>query len=422
VYGMGERQVIEIADRLKKGRGLKDIRGTAIIARSIEDAIREDADFIEIPSYEDVRADKEKFNDAFTLIYRNQDPFKGKTIIQKHGERYLVQYPPQLPLSEREMDEIFGLPYARNPHPSYEASGGIPGFETVKFSIISHRGCCGECSFCGLYMHQGRIIQSRSKLSILKEAKLISERKDFKGTITDVGGPTANLYGAKCAKWDKKGACVHRKCLIPKKCDNLILGLSESIDLYSEILKIPKVKHVFIESGIRYDLISEKDTEDYLMAICKNHISGQMKVAPEHCINRVLKFMNKPPIECYEKFAERFKKINSVLKKDQYLVHYFITAHPGSTLEDAYVMSTYLKKRNIYPEQIQDFIPIPMTAANCMYYTESDPFTGEKMYVAKTFKERKMHRALIQYKNPKNRHLIEEAEKILREISVRKNP
>ncbi len=421
VYGMGERQIIEIADRIKQGKGLKHILGTATIAKDVEDSIKEGTDFIEIPSYEEVKNDKEKFNEAFRLIYTNQDPFRGKTIIQKHGNRYLVQYPPQPPLSEREMDEIYELPYTRNPHPSYDASGGIPGFETVRFSIISHRGCCGECSFCGLYMHQGRIVQSRSKHSILKEAKLISERKDFRGTITDVGGPTANLYKAKCPLWDKKGACINRKCLIPKKCNNLKLGLRDCIDLYKEILNISKVKHVFIESGIRYDLISGKDGEEYLVAICKNHISGQMKVAPEHCVDRVLKLMNKPPIECYERFVERFKEVNAKLKKDQYLVHYFITAHPGSTLEDAYAMSRYLKKKNIYPEQIQDFMPLPMTTSGCMYYTEIDPFTGEKIYVAKTFKERKMHRALIQYKNPKNKNLIKEAENTLKQKGIKTN-
>ncbi|MCX7966255.1 MAG: YgiQ family radical SAM protein [Syntrophorhabdaceae bacterium] len=414
VYGMGEKQVIEIADRIKKGRDIKNIRGTVIIVRNIEECINDNTEFIEIPSYEEVKNDREKFNEAFRLIYKNQDPFKGKTLIQKHGNRYLIQYPPPLPLSKQEIDKIYELPYMRNPHLSYDDLGGIPGFETVKFSIISHRGCCGECSFCGLYMHQGRIIQSRSRESIIKEAKIISERKDFRGTITDIGGPTANLYGAKCQKWDNNGACINKKCLIPEKCKNLKLGLNESLVLYKDILNLPKVKHVFIESGIRYDLLLSEDAEKYFIEICKNHISGQMKVAPEHSVNHVLRLMNKPAIECYEKFAEKYKEINRRLKKDQYLVHYFITAHPGSTLEDAYMMSKYLKRKNIYPEQIQDFIPLPMTASGCMYYTEKDPFTGENVYVVKTFRERKMHRALIQYKNKKNQKLVEEAKKILK--------
>lgn len=413
VYGMGEKQVVEIASRIRQGRDLKDIRGTAVILRNKENFIKENKEFLEIPSFEEVKEDKEKFNYAFRIIYRNQDPFKGMAIIQRHSDRYLVQYPPPLPLNEQELDAIYGLPFLRKPHPSYGYKGGIPGFETVKFSIISHRGCCGECSFCGLYMHQGRIIQSRSKGSILKEAKLITEMEDFRGTITDIGGPTANLYMAKCILWDKKGTCTDRKCLIPERCKNLKLGLKESIQLYREVLSIPKIKHVFIESGIRYDLISGKDSEEYLTLLCKNHISGQMKVAPEHCINRILKLMNKPTIESYEMFAKKYSEVKKRLKKDQYLVHYFITGHPGSTLEDAYAMSIYLKKRNIYPEQIQDFIPLPMTASGCMYYTEKDPFTGEGLYVAKTFRERKMHRALIQYKNPKNIHLIHEAEKKL---------
>ncbi len=413
VYGMGEKQIVEIADRINHGRDLKGIRGTAVISRKKDDFIKENTDFVEIPSFEEVKEDKEKFNDAFRIIYRNQDPFKGKTIIQRHLDRYLVQYPPAPPLNENELDAIYELPFLRKPHPSYRDKGGIPGFETVKFSIISHRGCCGECSFCGLYMHQGRIIQSRSTGSILKEAKLITEMEDFRGTITDIGGPTANLYKAKCLFWDKKGACTDKKCLMPERCKNLKLGLKEGVHLYREILAIPTIKHVFIESGIRYDLISGKDSEEYLTMLCKNHISGQMKVAPEHCINRILKLMNKPPIELYEAFAKKYSEVNKRLKKDQYLVHYFITGHPGSTLEDAYKMSKYLRKRNIYPEQIQDYIPLPMTASGCMYYTEKDPFSGERLYVAKTFRERKMHRALIQYKNPKNKYIVQEAEKKL---------
>ncbi|MCX7817516.1 MAG: YgiQ family radical SAM protein [Syntrophales bacterium] len=414
VYGMGERQVVEIAERIKNARNLKNIRGTAIIAKNIEEIIGNSAEFEELPSYEEVKTNREKFNEAFRIIYKNQDPFRGKILIQKHGNRYLVQYPPAYPLSEQEMDAIYELPYVRHPHPSYTTFGGIPGFETVKFSIISHRGCCGECSFCGLYMHQGRIIQSRSRESIIREAKIISEGMDFRGTITDVGGPTANLYGAKCLQWVNKGTCANRKCLIPEKCKNLRLSLTASIDLYQEILNLPKVKHVFIESGFRHDLISGKNSEEYLTMLCKYHISGQLKVAPEHCINRVLKLMNKPPIERYEEFATKFYEINRRLKKDQFLVHYFIVSHPGSTLEDEYKMFCYLKKNHIYPEQIQDFIPLPMTASACMYYTEMDPFSEEKLYVAKTFKERKMRRAIIQYRNPRNKPLIEEAERILK--------
>ncbi|MCX5808439.1 MAG: YgiQ family radical SAM protein [Proteobacteria bacterium] len=442
VYGMGERQVVEIARQLDEGINLSGIRGTSIIAGSSlcepvyrrigvtvnrrtgnnEPATHDDLPFtihdsrntaVEIPSYEEVKEDMETFNEAFRLIYQNQDPFTGKTIIQRYGTRYVIQYPQPLPLTEHELDAIYELPYMKNPHPSYKEKGGIPGFETIRFSLISHRGCCGECSFCALSMHQGRIIQSRSKESILREVTLLTKREDFRGTITDIGGPTANLYKAKCPLWDNKGACRNKQCLMPEKCKNLKTGYRDSIELYNEVLSLPKVKHVFLESGIRYDLLTDNDSTGYFSHICTYHISGQMKVAPEHTVDRVLKLMNKPPFHVYETFAKQYMETNRRLKKDQYLVHYFISAHPGSTLEDTFALSQYLMKRKIHPEQIQDFIPLPLTLSGCMYYTEKHPFTGEKVYVAKTFRERKMHRALIQYKNPKNKKLIEEAMKIV---------
>lgn len=413
VYGMGERQVVEIAKRLHERKDLKNIRGTVVIVKKKEDVIYENTQYIEIPSFEEVRENKEKFNEAFRFIYENQDPFRGKMLIQRHVDWYLVQYPPPYPLETKELDEIFELPYARGPHPSYNDMGGVPGFETVRFSIISHRGCCGECSFCGLYMHQGRIVQSRSINSILREAKLLSERNDFRGTITDVGGPTANLYGAKCSLWDEKGTCKEKKCLVPVKCVNLKVAIKELMDLLQKILKLPKVKHVFIESGIRYDLLLDKKEDEALITLLKDHISGQMKVAPEHCVNNILRLMNKPPIKTYKEFAKRFKDMKKRLKKELFLVHYFISAHPGATLEDAYELHEFLKKRSIHPEQIQDFIPIPMTSSACMYYTEKNPFTGETLYVAKTFKERKMQRALVQYKNLQNSPLIKKAKKII---------
>lgn len=408
VFGMGERQILEIAEKIKQGKELKDIRGTAYITNAKEDGA------LEIPSFEDVKADKDKFNEAFSLIYKNQDPFKDTKLIQGHGNRFVLQCPPILPLEEHELDAIYELPYTKKPHPSYKLKGGIPGFETVRFSIISHRGCCGECSFCGLFMHQGRIVQSRSKTSILKEAVNLTKREDFKGTITDIGGPTANLYKAHCHLWEKNGVCSKKQCLMPKKCKNLRLGYKDSLGLFREILELPKTKHVFIESGIRYDLLVDKKSTEYLSHICKYHISGQMKIAPEHTLNHILKLMNKPPIDVYEDFARRYEEISKGHKKNQYLVHYFISAHPGSTLKDAYETSQFLKKRKIHPEQIQDFIPLPLTASGCMYYTEKHPFTGERLYVAKTFRERKMHRALIQSKNPKNKNLIEDALKILK--------
>ena len=437
VYGMGETQIVEIANRLCQGKDLKGIRGTTIALKAkgnkiphketppknessetINQALIAGKSFfpedcVEIPSYEEIIIDKTKFNDAFKIIYKNQDPFKGKTLLQKNDGRYIIQYPPALPLSKEDLDKIYEFPYTRNAHPLYNKHGGIPGFETVRFSIISHRGCCGECSFCSLYMHQGRIIQSRSQKSILDEAKLISERPDFKGTITDIGGPTANLYEAFCTLWKKSGACTDKCCLIPNKCKHLRLGYRESIELYQKILALKNVKHAFIESGLRYDLLVDQTSSEYFTHLCKNHISGRMKVAPEHSERSVLSAMNKPSLEVYEKFVIKYNNINKLLNKKQYLVNYLISSHPGSTLEDALSLSLYLINRNIHPEQIQDFTPLPLTLSGTMYYTGIHPFTNESIYVAKTFKERKMQRALIQHINPENRKIIREALKFL---------
>jgi uncharacterized radical SAM protein YgiQ len=428
VYGMGEAQVVEIAQRLLMNKSLTGIRGTAIVSRKpegkdqksevndkgqTENAIILPEGSIEIPSYEEVKKDKTGFNEAFRIIYTNQDPFKGKVLAQKHGTRYVIQYPPSLPLPAGQLDKIYELPYRRNWHSLYTESGGVPGLETVKFSIISHRGCCGECAFCSLYMHQGRIIQSRSKRSIINEAILISERPEFKGTITDIGGPTANLYKATCTLWKHTGACQDKHCLIPEKCKNLTTGYKEGMELYSQILSVNKVKHAFIESGIRYDLLIDKDSSEYFKYLCKHHISGQMKVAPEHSADHVLKIMNKPAFDVYDKFVIKYNEINKTLNKKQYLVNYFISSHPGSTLEDTLSLAMYLMKRNIHPEQIQDFTPLPLTLSGAMYYTGIHPFTNEQVHVPKTFRERKMHRALIQYGNRKNRQIIREALKIM---------
>jgi len=370
-------------------------------------------DHREIPSYEDVKEDKDLFNTAFLDIYRNQDPVRGRTIIQKHGNRFVIQFPPPIPMNSRELDGIFELPFAKNPHPVYDGQGRVPGFETVKFSLISHRGCCGECSFCSLSMHQGRVIQSRSRQSILKEARALTERPDFKGTITDIGGPTVNLYGAKCRWWPTRGTCPTRHCLTPEKCKDLHLGYADSMKLYQEVLRLPKVKHVFLESGFRHDLLTEAYAANYLDHVCTHHISGLMKVAPEHNIRRVLELMNKPDFAVYETFVRKFRETNRRIGKEQYLVNYFISGHPGCTLEDTLALSLYLMKKKIHPEQIQDFIPLPMTLSGCMYYTEKSPFTGETLHVPKTFRERKMHRALIQYRNPGSREYAREALRML---------
>jgi uncharacterized radical SAM protein YgiQ len=435
VYGMGERQIAEIARRLFNGKDLSGIHGTAIVSKisggkgqegggrrqgtevggheQITEYTFLPEGCIEIPSYEEVKNDKLRFNEAFKIIYTNQDPFSGKVLAQKHDTRYVIQYPPSLPFSENELDKIYEFPYMRSPHPIYNERGGIPGFETVKFSIISHRGCCGECSFCALYMHQGRIIQSRTAGSILNEARAISEKPEFKGTITDIGGPTANLYHSSCTLWKSKGACKDKQCLMPEKCRNLKLGYKESMELYSRVLELKNVKHAFIESGIRYDLLIDNDSSKYLICLCKHHISGQMKVAPEHSTDHVLKIMNKPTFDIYEKFVTKYNEINKLLNKRQYFVNYFISAHPGSTLEDTLSLALYLMKRNIHPEQIQDFTPLPLTLSGAMYHTEMHPFTNENIYVPKTLRERNMHRALIQHGNRKNRELILEALKAM---------
>jgi uncharacterized radical SAM protein YgiQ len=412
-YGMAETQTVEIARRLKSGEKintLNNIRGTVVINKNLGQL----EDYLIIPSFEDCCQDKNKFNEAFMAIYSQANPFTAKTIAQKHGDRFVVQLPLALPLSTQELDRLYEFPYIRDYHPVYEKSGGVPGFETVKFSIISHRGCCGDCNFCSLGLHQGRIIQSRSEESILKEARIIVQLKSFRGTITDVGGPTANLYQAHCLRWKEKGFCSDKACLVPAKCQNLELGYNKSIELYKKIAQVSGVKHVFISSGFRYDLLTESYADRYLEQICRFNISGQMKVAPEHAVEQVLRNMHKPQASFYEKFLDKFNQINKKFKKKIYLVNYFIASHPACGLKETLELALYLSKRRINPEQIQDFIPLPMTASGCIYYTEKNPFTGEKVYVPKTFRERKMQRALIQHRNPKNRQLIRKALRILK--------
>ncbi|HNV85802.1 MAG TPA: YgiQ family radical SAM protein [Candidatus Omnitrophota bacterium] len=408
VYGMGEKPVTEIAVRLRCGEKineLNDIRGT-VVARSGTDGFE---NAVTIPSFDETKADSGKFNEAFTAAYREADPFRGRTVIQKHGDRFVIQLPPPLPLAESEMDRIYELPYLRAWHPAYDRAGGVPGFETVKFSVVSHRGCSAECSFCSLYSHQGRMIQSRSRKSILREVRLLAAREDFRGTITDIGGPTANLYAASCEKWAAGGACRDRQCLMPGKCANLRLGYDEAIALWEEVLAVPGVKHLFVSSGLRYDLLIEKYSDAYLKALCEKHVSGRLKVAPEHCVPSVLEQMNKTPFSAYEKFVRRFKEMNKALGKEQYLVNYLISAHPGAGLNEALDLALCMAKRHARPEQVQDFIPLPMTASACMYHTGRNPFTGEKVYAAKSYAERQMQRALLQPRQEKNRKWVLEA-------------
>ncbi|MCX5687909.1 MAG: YgiQ family radical SAM protein [Candidatus Omnitrophica bacterium] len=395
VYGMGEKQIVEIAKRLAKSEDVKsldDIRGTVIVRKII-------GNFkycIEVPSFEEIEKNKDKFNEAFKLFYLESDPVKGKTIIQKHGDRFVIQLPPEKPLSQRELDGIYSLDYARLPHPIYDEEGGVPGFETIKNSITSHRGCNGECSFCSLGFHQGRIVQSRSKESIVKEVEILTKENYFKGTITDIGGPTANLYAAHCKLWEKRGACKDKQCLMPSKCQNLKLGYDEALSLWDRVKKIKGVKHIFIGSGLRYDLLTDKQSDRYLEALCREHVSGYLKIAPEHTANKVLELMNKPGIWVYERFMKRFQDINRELGKKQFIVNYFITSHPGADRNASLEMAHYLSERKIRPEQIQDFIPLPMTASAAMYWTGESPFTGENVYVPKDIKERKWQRVLVQ--------------------------
>jgi len=419
VYGMGEKQMLEIATRLKGGesmRSLDNVRGTVVVRKNVDAAL----EHVFIPSFEEVSQDKTKFHQAFKSICMESDPVRGKAVVQKHGDRFVVQYPPASPLSVEDIDKLYSLPFMRDWHSSYDKYGGVPGFEIVRNSVTSHRGCAGGCSFCSLYLHQGRIVQSRSIGSVVEEIEKISLDKKFKGTITDIGGPTANMYMANCHVWKERGACREKKCLVPEICRNFKLGYEYSLKLWKALEAIPKVKHVFVGSGVRYDLLTESRSDAYLNELCAHHVSGQLKVAPEHCVNSVLDLMNKPKFSAYESFIGRFERVNRRLDKKQFLVNYFIVGHPGAKLEDALELALYLAKKHIHPEQVQDFIPLPMTLSGAMYYTEQDPTTGKKLYVAKYPHERMMQRALLQYKNPQNKQYILRALKILDKEGLKK--
>ena len=419
VYGMGEKQMLEIAARLKGGESihsLDNIRGTVVVRKNVDKAL----EHMSIPSFEEVSQDKVKFNRAFKDICSESDPVRGKAVVQKHSDRFVIQYPPALPMTTEEMDKIYSLTFMRDWHVSYDKYGGVPGFEIVRNSVTSHRGCAGGCSFCSLYLHQGRIVQSRSIESVEEEIRTISQDNKFKGTITDIGGPTANMYMAKCHVWEARGACREKKCLVPEICRNFKTGYEHSLKLWRTLRVIPKLKYVFVGSGVRYDLLTESFSDEYLNELCAHHISGQLKVAPEHCADKVLDLMNKPKFSTYERFVDRFERVNKKLNKKQFLVNYFIVGHPGAKLEDALNLALYLAKRHIHPEQVQDFIPLPMTLSGAMYYTEQDPFTGNKLYVAKYPHERMMQRALLQYKNPQNKQYILRALKILDKEDLKK--
>lgn len=407
VYGMGEKQIKEIALQLNSGIDISlitAVNGTCYLTDSLDILW----DYTKIHSFEEVRDNKKKFAEAFKVQYLEQDPIRGKTIVQPSGDIYLVQNAPAMPLTMEEMDEIYALPYMRTYHSSYEEVGGVPAIEEVKFSLVSQRGCFGGCSFCAIVSHQGRIIQNRSHDSILQEAQILTQLPDFKGYIHDVGGPTANFRIPSCQMQFERGTCKGKPCLAPKPCKNLTANHGDYITLLRALRKLPKVKKVFIRSGIRYDyLIEAKD--EFLQELCEHHVSGQLKVAPEHIAKKVTDLMGKSGKESYVKFADAFRKMNEKIGKEQYLVPYFMSSHPGATLKEAVELAEFIRDLNYRPEQVQDFIPTPGSLSTCMYYTGINPLTGENVYVAKDAQEKKMQRALLQYRDEKNYMLVYQA-------------
>ncbi|RZT02948.1 YgiQ family radical SAM protein [Cuneatibacter caecimuris] len=408
-YGMGERSIIEIAEALDAGIDIKDITfidGTVFRASTLENVY----DYELLPSYDVIKADKRKFAESFYTQYSNTDPFSGKRLAEPYGKHlFVVQNPAARPLTQIEMDDVYALPYARTYHPVYEAAGGIPAIREVKFSLVSNRGCFGGCSFCALTFHQGRIVQTRSHESILEEAALMTEDKDFKGYIHDVGGPTANFRHPSCKKQMEKGVCPGRQCLFPKPCKNLLVDHQDYLQLLRRLRALPKVKKVFIRSGIRFDYVMADQDDTFLRELCRHHVSGQLKVAPEHVAPGVLSRMGKPENSVYQAFVKKYQKVNEQLGMKQYLVPYLMSSHPGSTLKEAVELAEYLRDLGYMPEQVQDFYPTPSTISTCMYYTGLDPRTMEPVYVPKNPHEKAMQRALIQYRNPKLYDLVKEA-------------
>lgn len=407
VYGMGEKQILEIAADLHQGvavENIQDVAGTCYRVPDFDYVY----DYVKLPDFETVAVDKKAFADAFADIYLEQDAIRGKKLVQRNGEACVVQNPPAMPLTGEEMDEIYDLPYQRTYHPMYEKAGGVPAIKEVKFSLVSQRGCFGGCNFCAIVSHQGRIIQRRSHASILREAKLLTELPDFKGYIHDVGGPTANFRRPSCDEQLQRGTCRGKECLSPTPCKNIVADHSDYLSLLRELRKLPKVKKVFIRSGIRFDyLMLVKDS--FLEELCKYHISGQLKIAPEHISDRVTRLMGKSNKEVYRKFVQRFKAMNERLGKKQYLVPYFMSSHPGARLEDAIELAEFIRDLGYRPEQVQDFIPTPGTLSTAMYYSGIHPLTGEAVYTAKNPHEKRMQRALMQYWIPGNRPLVREA-------------
>lgn len=408
IYGMGEKTIIEIANLFRYGMTIDkmtSIKGTVYASKEIDGL----SNFIEAPSFEAVSADKNVYAESYKLQSMEQDDIRGKTVVQKHNDRYVVQNPPQLSLTQKEMDTTYNLPYTRTYHPIYEDKGGIPAITEVEFSITSHRGCFGSCSFCALTFHQGRVIQNRSQKSIIDEAKLLTTLKNFKGYIHDIGGPTANFRHRACKIQETVGVCKDKQCLHPTPCKNLIIDHTEYLDLLKKVRVLPNIKKVFIRSGIRYDYLMYDKNTKFFEELCEHHISGQLKVAPEHISDKVLDQMGKSKKEVYDGFVKKYFEINKKLNKNQFLVPYLMSSHPGSDLKESIKLSEYIKEMGYTPEQVQDFYPTPGSLSTTIYYTGINPFTKEKVYVPNDQKEKNMQRALLQFKNPENYNVVKAA-------------
>ena len=405
MYGMGERIILETVRALESGVPFHDMRipGTCVMSREIEPS------YVTIESAEEVAADKKAYARAFKVQYDEQDPVRGRGVCQKHGARYLIANPPAMPLSQKELDDTYALPYVRAWHPMYDSLGGIPALKEVEFSIAHVRGCYGACSFCALTFHQGRIVTARSHESVIAEAKKLTKLPDFKGYIHDVGGPTANFRRPACDGQLKRGACKNRQCLFPTPCRNLVADHSDYISLLRELRALPGVKKVFIRSGIRFDYLLADKSPAFLNELVRHHVSGQLKVAPEHVAPRVLRTMGKPPVEVYNRFVEAYKRANQQAGTDQYLVPYYMSSHPGCTLNDAIELALYIRRSGHRPEQVQDFYPTPGTLSTAMFYTGLDPRDMSEVYVPRSPEEKAMQRALMQYFLPQNRELVVKA-------------
>lgn len=406
-YGMGERSILEIAEALDKGI---PIHSVTFVAGTVYKAKEPPKNSVVLPSFEALLQKKEVYGESFRIQYKNTDPFTGKVLAESYGTRgYVVQNPPAKPLTQKEIDEVYELPYTRTCHPMYEKQGKIPAIEEIKFSITSNRGCFGGCNFCALAFHQGRIVQTRSHASMLKEAESLKQEPDFKGYIHDVGGPTADFRYPSCKKQMSKGICTNRQCLFPKPCKNLEADHEDYLEILRKLRRLPGIKKVFIRSGIRFDYVNADKSPAFLEELAAHHVSGQLRVAPEHVSDKVLYYMGKPEHKVYKEFLRKFEKANEKAGKKQFAVPYLMSSHPGCTMEEAVKLAEYVRDMGFMPEQVQDFYPTPSTMSTCMYYTGMDPRTGEKVYVPKDPREKAMQRALLQYRNPENYQLVKEA-------------